>query len=120
MNDKIYRKIGGKYIECSDDDSLYMYLRDGFYLIHAYEGGRSISKVAPAKKELKAAMELAKDAMARSMLEASKLKPYPQTNYRKEKRAYAAYEKIMGPRHPASWIGESIYGIIEAGFKVLE
>ena len=123
MNEAIYRKIGNKYVRVSDDGDLWMYLRDGFYLIHAYEGGRSMKRVEPDRIGFKAAMKLASDAMVKAMLSAATPKPYENPGKplgRKEKRAYAAYEKVMGKNAPAAWISESISGVIEAGLKAVE
>ena len=121
MNE-LYRKVGNKYVELSDDDSLIGHLKDGFYLLHAYEYGRSLTRVHPDNMAVKAAIKLVRDAMCDAMLEASRPKPggFSKPLTPKEKRAYAAYEKIMGPKAIASWVTESAQEIVDAGIKVLE
>jgi hypothetical protein len=121
MNE-LYRKVGRKYVKISADDSLFSYLRDGFYLIHAYEYGRSLTRIEPDNLAVRAAIELVRESMCDAMIEASRPKPggFAKPITPKERRAYAAYEKIMGKNAPASWIGESVHFIVDAGIKVLE
>jgi hypothetical protein len=121
MNESIYRKVGKKYVLVSDDEYI-SYLKNGFYLIHAYECGRSLQKVHPDKAAVKAAFEIAKDAMLDALIEASRMRPGDGVTplSRKEKKAFAAYQKVMGKGSIARFHSESLHGIIEAGIKALE
>lgn len=121
MSEALYKKIGGKYVLVSDDDSLYLYLRDGFYLIHAYPYGRSLQRIDPDKAAVKAGIKLSFDAMIEAMREASTTQPEGKRPLsKKERKAFAAYKKIMGPDSMARFTVESVQGIISAGIDALE
>lgn len=65
-----------------------------------------------------AALKLSKEAMVKAMSEASDFKP-TQTEITQEQRELLDKLRETG-FNESSWIRESLYDIVEAGFKVLE
>ena len=120
MPNELYRKVGRKYVRASDDDSLYNYLEDGFYLIHAYEGGRSIKKVSPDNISVLAAIDVLREAMVIAMQARTMCTKQSRPLTKKEKLGLAAYHKIAGTTSMLSFEGVSLYDVVDEGIKVLK
>lgn len=121
MGDKLYKKLGNKYVRVPDDEYV-SHLKNGFYLIHAYDYGRSTERIEPDLAAVKAAMILSKEAMILAMQMASYpkpgngLKPFSQ----KEKKAFDAYKKIMGEDSMCIFTKPALQDIVQAGLNALE
>ena len=76
--------------------------------------------VSTAAATLQAALHVVEDGAATAMLNASRLTPPRRTLTDKEKRAYAAYAKVMGDDTPCTFTQASMADICRAGMKHLE
>ena len=115
----LYEKVGRRYKRVNDPWA-YTGLREGHW--HVWVKPNSVSVrgfVLPAKREVSAAIEEAREAMVKAMQEANKAKPSKTPLTRKEKKAIKAYYDVMGEDSLLTFVGLSIYDIVDAGIKVL-
>jgi hypothetical protein len=119
MKEPLYKKEGRKYIMVNDPWA-YEGLRDGFHLVQVRPGSVTIREpVYPAKQELLAAIEIAREAMEKALLEANKMRPSEKELTPQEQKAWEAYQEIAG-EDSLTLYGLSISDIVDAGIKALK
>lgn len=95
-------------------------LSKGSWLVTVEDGSSSATTaIEPDFIELHAASHYVREAMVKAMHEKSQLRPRTIRMSSKEKKAWKAYEKIMGDDIPAYFEYASLYEIADAGIKVL-
>jgi hypothetical protein len=119
MKEELYKKEGRKYIRVNDPWA-YEGLWDGFHLVWIRPGSVTIREpVYPAKQELLAAIEIAREAMEKALLEANKMRPSEKELTPQEQKAWEAYQEIAG-EDSLTLYGLSISDIVDAGIKALK
>ena len=98
MNRTFYEKRGRRYYPVAEYDSdVLSALPEGTHLITVEPGRQSCRyHINPAHAPLLAALEQHRDSLVKVLMEASAEKLQRRTLTKKEARAYAAWENIMG------------------------
>lgn len=114
---KLYERVGRRFVPVHEWRHHEVY-QDGAWLtiVDPVRHTTTMRPVDPAYVEVEAALYEVEDAMVTAMVEAAKLKPErPQTH--KEKRAYAAYRKILGGDPILTLYSKSYWDIAQAGLE---
>lgn len=88
------------------------YLSDGFWLVEVDGGSRSYIPIKPDYPELDAALKTLKNELTQGLLKESEIKPKVTILSKKERKAWDAYEKIMGDEKPTCFYYDSIHDIV--------
>ena len=115
---KLYERVGRRFVPVHEWRHYEVY-QDGAWLtiVDPERHTTTVRPVDPAFVDVEAALYEVEDAMVTAMMESAKLKPRTRDATAKEKKAYAAYCKIMGPEVALQLEGKSFWDIAQAGLE---
>ena len=117
---KIYKKVGRRYVEIGNFDDEYLHFPHGAHLVVSRKGGTLTRyNVEPAHAAVDAALQYVHDAMLAAMHEATFLQPDKRGCTKKERDGLAAYLAIAGKPQGLRFEGASLHCVIDAAIKVL-
>jgi hypothetical protein len=122
MTKKIYyEKKGRRYVPVAEYDSDYLdSFPKGNHLVMCYPGGSSrVFNINPDYASLIAASRVAHDAMCRSIVKASEMKPKKTPLTLEQRQAWDNLKKAFGDEMYSLKI-DSAYDVAQAGIKALQ
>lgn len=120
MREQYYTKKNGKYIPAHDPIILDG-LPNGSWLVVVEKGCTSCKRyIRPMLPELDAALHYLQEGLCKAMHKVSELRPHSTKMSKKERRAWDAYEKIMGKDMPSYFYYPSLNEIAEKGCEYLK
>lgn len=119
MAEQLYTLKNGKYIPYNDPYALDG-LTNGSWLVIVNGNSTSIRKVIEPKfLELEASLKYLEEGLCSAMLDSAKLRPRSTPISKKEQKAWAAFQKIMGKDHPVYFEFASLHEIAQKGCEYL-
>jgi hypothetical protein len=122
MKEVFYKKVGRKYVPVSEyDPTLMDALPKGAHLIICYPGGRSTRyNVNPDFAPMIAAGRYAEEAVSKSLMEASEIRPARWDKFtEKDQRLWTAIKSCIPKEHRYMYTHGSAYDAVQAGVKAM-
>ena len=115
----LYRKRGRRYYPVAEQCPANAFA-DGAWLVVCKPGVQTTRRlVSPAHAFVEAGIETASDAMVEAMREAMRPRAVRRGQTDLERRAFAAYQNIVGKDHPLILEGASLAQIVKAGLDAV-
>lgn len=114
----LYQKIGRRYHPVRETDA-YEGLTEGAWLVIVKPGCTTMRRAVEPDAAVYAAAEVAREPMLEAMRKACELRPKATALTEREKRAIAAYNRVMGDAHPLMVQGSSIAEVVDVGIDAL-
>lgn len=122
MKEVFYKKVGRKYVPVSEYDSTLLdSLPKGAHLVLCYPGGRSTRyKVDPNFAPMIAAGRYAEEAISKSLMAASELRPASWDKFtEKDQRLWKAIKSCIPKEHRYMYTHGSTYEAVQAGVQAM-